>query len=958
MISTIFLSALSVKPQKKQTKLQSNAKGQDKNIYWEFSNTVLTISGSGKMPDYSNDDQSPYSDYKYDTQSIVIENGITYIGKYSFYNYEQVNSLTIGDSVISIGEAAFKGCSSLTTIVFYGKNQPNYDPWTSFNGCNLNQITVPTDYNNENSEFAGKSVSKTIPAGSSGNSLRWILKGNELQISGVGKMTNFNNNDMPWKDNRESITSITIAYGVATIGSYSFYQCTNLLSVIIPDSIEIIENFAFQNCNKFNNLVLPDSITKIDNNAFQDCSNLNSISFYGKNEPIIQSNAFENCPINSVNTPISVPSDYEKNTFGGLNVDKTTILSGTCGTSLRWLFKKSNELKISGTGDMNDYEANTLPWKDIKDSIVLINIEEGVTSIGSNAFSGCSNLKSVLIPDSVLIIKNNAFQDCTSLFLIDIPYSVTSIKDYAFYGCTNLKVLRFYGHSSPLFGSDVLPNKLEKVYATYNYRNSKFGGKEVDKSMDGDPCGDNLKWIIKDSGELKIYGTGNMTSYENDSPSYNHCKDFIKSVNIGNGVISIGMNAFAGYSNILFVILPNTLKYISKEAFKDCTSLSILDIPDSVITIGYNAFENCNTLLNNVNDNSLYYLGNKLNPHYALISPRNRNIVSVEINENTVIIADYAVVICDRLINVVLPNSIISIGSDAFRACTHLETINIPNSVHYIGSYAFYSCFQLSYNISGNLMYLGNNENPNYALIGVKDPDIKTCKINENTKIIADMAFLETRMLKNITIPKSINYIGNKAFYACNALEKVYIVENVIFIGSEAFSECSSLKLFNFYGITPPNYEGSGVFINDNNLKLVNVPNDYNGDKFCEKTIKKQTSNYKPPEEPGTNPDQPGTNPDQPGTNPDQPGTNPDQPGTNTDQPGTNTDQSGTNPDQSGTNQEKINSGSEATSSKSGLSGGAIAGIIIGVLIFVAIIVILVIFFLRRKKDKQESALI
>ena len=114
--------------------------------------------------------------------------------------------------------------------------------------------------------------------------------------------------------------------------------------------------------------------------------------------------------------------------------------SGTCGSNLTWTYESAtNTLTISGNGGMSYYTSSTnVPWSSFRSSIRTVVIQNGVTSIGDNAFNGCSGLTSVTIPNSVTSIGESAFNWCSGLTSVTIPNSVTSIGYYAFRDCRGL----------------------------------------------------------------------------------------------------------------------------------------------------------------------------------------------------------------------------------------------------------------------------------------------------------------------------------------------------------------------------------------------------------------------------------------------------------------------------------------------------------------------------------------
>lgn len=122
-------------------------------------------------------------------------------------------------------------------------------------------------------------------------------------------------------------------------------------------------------------------------------------------------------------------------------IESVIIDGGECGDTLEWTIDHRNELVISGSGNMYDYEANGAPWAAYAADISKVTIDSTVTSIGANAFSGLSSLSLINIPANTISIGENAFSGCTSLKNVYIPTHVTSIGANAFSGCSSLAVV-------------------------------------------------------------------------------------------------------------------------------------------------------------------------------------------------------------------------------------------------------------------------------------------------------------------------------------------------------------------------------------------------------------------------------------------------------------------------------------------------------------------------------------
>ena len=218
------------------------------------------------------------------------------------------------------------------------------------------------------------------------------------------------------------LTSITIPDSVTSIGSYTFSGCSGLTSIAIPDSVTSIGDSAFSGCSGLTSITIPDSITSIGNSAFGYCSGLTSITIPDSITSIGDS-AFSGC---SGLTSITIP-------------DRVTSIGedafGWC-CDLVNINVSSKNSKYHSQGNCIIETATKVLVVGCKNSIIPN--DGSVTSIGNSAFSGCSGLTSIAIPDSVTSIGNSAFSGCGGLTSITIPDGVTSISKWAFYNCSGL----------------------------------------------------------------------------------------------------------------------------------------------------------------------------------------------------------------------------------------------------------------------------------------------------------------------------------------------------------------------------------------------------------------------------------------------------------------------------------------------------------------------------------------
>ena len=387
---------------------------------------TLTISGTGAMEDYYVlADYYLYEPGWYGMRdsiyTVVIENGITTIGKYAFYKMSAISSVTIPNSVTSILAQAFDGCDSLTTI--HG---------------------VPGSYAETFANAFGYTFASaaTTASGTCGDGVNWTLyDGGKMIISGSGSMDSYSSSShAPWYDNWSSVTSVTIRDGVTSIGAYAFSDCVYLTDVSIPDSVTSIGAYAFSCCVNLTDVSIPGGVKNVGECAFNGCTSLTNVSI-SSSTATFGSDVFAGCPAGLTLHGYEGSTTEAYAIANGIDFDGwSSSESGSCGDSMSWtLSYLTNTLTISGTGDMEDYSENSHPsWYALRDSVYAVVIENGITTIGNYAFYEMSAIRSVTIPNSVTWIYTCAFENCSGLTHVTIPESVEFISLCAFYGCSNL----------------------------------------------------------------------------------------------------------------------------------------------------------------------------------------------------------------------------------------------------------------------------------------------------------------------------------------------------------------------------------------------------------------------------------------------------------------------------------------------------------------------------------------
>ena len=365
------------------------------NLTWELSDGILTISGTGKMNNYSSS-YSPWDSYLNKISAVIISESVTSIGNYAFSNCVNLTSVTIPNSVTSIGDYAFNKCGGLTYITI--PNSITSIGGYAFGYCNnLISIEIPNSVKSiGESAFSNCSSLTSIIIPNSVSSLKRHIFGG-----------------------CSSLTSIEIPNSITNIGSYAFSVCSSLISVEIPNSVTGIGGDAFFGCSSLTSVTIPNSVISIGAEAFERCSSLTSVEI-PNSVTSIGDRAFDYCSsLTSIEIPNSVKTMGE-NAFS--DCSKLTSLT----------------LNSTALVEKDYYNSTILSTYFSSTPISKLIIGDDVTSIGSKAFAGCSSLTSVTIPNSVTSIGKSAFQGCTDLTSVGNLSNVTNIGDYAFFNCSKL----------------------------------------------------------------------------------------------------------------------------------------------------------------------------------------------------------------------------------------------------------------------------------------------------------------------------------------------------------------------------------------------------------------------------------------------------------------------------------------------------------------------------------------
>ena len=527
--------------------------------------------------------------------TIAIPSNVKSIGDHAFSNCSNLAIITNLDNVNTIGASAFYYCTSLTSIsVDVATVESN-----TFSGCSgLTSVTFGSKVANI-MDGAFKNCTKLTA------------------ISIPGAVTSVSESCF---EGCTALNTVTLHQGTKYILPSAFKGCYNLQTINLPEGLLSIGESAFHTCQALKSIDIPSTVTNIEGNVFLQCTSLTTVTVNWQTPLPVPATAFPNRTRQGLVVPKGTLAAYQ-----AADVWKEFKYLREMGAVPTIEFADANvealcvqNWDLDGDGKLQTDEAAlvTTLGSVFSSNVNITSFNElqyftGLTGIGSSAFTYCTSLTSIVIPENVQTIGTSAFDGCTQLPKINIPASVTSIGQYAFRNTPRLKTVTVNWTTPITVTADAFPSRATQGLYVPAGKKATYQAADVWKDFLWiREAGETLPFIVFEDPKVEEICLAN---WDSDGDGYLQMDEAAAVTSLGNefknseivtfdeliyftGLIVTGAQSFRGCTSLRSIVLPSGLSTISGQTFYGCTSLASVEIPTSVTAIQGSAFSGCTAL--------------------------------------------------------------------------------------------------------------------------------------------------------------------------------------------------------------------------------------------------------------------------------------------------------------------------------------------------------------------------
>ena len=672
--------------------------------------------------------------------AVTLPEGTTLIGGSAFKDCAFITSVTLPEKLLSIGNYAFSGCMGLTEIVI------------------PDSVTTIGSY-----AFSGCT----------------------------------------------GLTRVVLPAGLTAIPDWCFNNCEKLPGIAIPETVTSIGSWAFCYCSELTAITLPQGLQTLGANVFLYCENLPYVDVPDTLESAGYCIASDTTQLRcSIGSSAAYALSKKNNSFynNGYRLCYTYADRDGSVTGLVLFKYVGTEAEVRVPDGVTELLYLSFCSNSAVTSVIL---PETVVKIGEKAFSECKNLTSVTITQGIVEIQSYAFLMSPKLTVIDIPDGLQKAarlaEDNVQFRCSFGSSAAFAlskGGNSFCAGDFQMRYLFDDEGNRNGLRLNKYLGTDAEVTVPEEVT--ETGSAFKDCKTVtKVVLPAGLTKLESDI--FSGCTA-LKEIAIPEGVTSIGNGAFRDCEALTELALPQGLKKIGSNAFIGCKSLTYIEIPDGVETVEYFIAESTIQLRCAIGSSAAVavsrsndgFYSDDLYLRYTFDGDGVQNgltLMKYIGASSEVIVPDGVTKLqystfseCRQLLTrVVLPDGLLSIPESLLNNCTNLKEVVIPESVTTIGNHAFFGCASLEkINLPAGLTEISQ------SLLG------------------------GCTALSEITIPDGVTAIGDSAFQKCASLTEIVLPQGLRRIDGEAFFGCTGLSYIDI----PDGLETAGNWIADDSVQL------------------------------------------------------------------------------------------------------------------------------------------
>lgn len=689
---------------------------------------------------------------------------VSTIANSAFSNNSRLVNITIPESLTEIGTGAFQGCSNLKIVTLPSTLTKIGDK--AFDGCIrlahiTNRAITPIKIADSNEVFSTtiyETARLYVPSGSMIDYKAaevWKKFTNIL----VGEMKEVTNDSLTFYcikgPNVASVVKATKTaadftvpaivkdgkdiYAVTGIEPYAFMGINTLEKLTISDNVTTIGVGAFQNCGNLKEVVIPEKVTVIGEKAFENCNRLTLVVSRIEKPFAISNDVFP-----AVSAKLSVPlgtADLYRNTDGWGNFAmiyegemKETEIDG-----MKYAYTTGDRTAKLLKGSSTKEKELTIP-----STISVDGVEYSVKTIGESALANANSVQILIISEGISVIESNAFTNCANIIKVSLPSTLTKIGDNAFSRCDKIVHIEAsmklpFDISDNVFTETTYANATLYVPVNTADRYATAEGWKGFKSMVEGSISEvkieGMTYVCIPQQKIAKLTKGLADAKEVKIPSK------IYTGGVSYYVVDIERSAFYGFNTLEKVVIPDSVRTIGMEAFKNCSKLNTVELPLALVSIGEKAFENCSklslivcasetpaTIFENTfpvhaitigvpqgtkdaymnapywgNENYSFFDSmssisegdetEEVPGIYQVLTDDNNMATSVAIVDDVDVIGDFA--IPKTVVHNGVEYPVTAIAPNTFEKNVGLTSVTIPSSIDFIGEYAFAGCSNL-----------------------------------------------------------------------------------------------------------------------------------------------------------------------------------------------------------------------------------------------------------------------